>query len=445
MRATCAAAARGRTAILLAIAAGLALPGCGPEKQPEPPAPVLEGVEAPVRRKIEWAREQVVADPSSENWARYAMVLHAHHLPVDALAAYTVALEGAEGTRAFELSYLAGLAATDVDSGRAIALLEEAAKLDPGYGPLRIRLGWVFETAERWDDARRHFEHARQLGKSPAAKELDRALLPAALLGLGRVAIAKDEPEKAIKLLEEARAGDPDVQQVHAALAMAYSRAGRKDEAAAAAGLAGTLEAGLPIEDPISAGMYDHGESSLILTQLGTDSLRKQKFSQALGLFERVLMVRPDDLDAQLNKAVALNALGRRAEAEPLVDAVLAKRPGSAAAQAHKGVCLLDRNELMQAVVHFKRALEIEPRHQIARHNLGRALRGLKQPAEAELHFRKLLEYRPHRHDVRLELAGLLATEGKVADARQQIRIILAIDPENKSALALEERLAQAR
>jgi tetratricopeptide (TPR) repeat protein len=260
---------------------------------------------------------------------------------------------------------------------------------------------------------------------------------------MGRVMVAEGKLPEAIRLMERARSLSPEIPQIHAALAIAYARSGRKEDAARASRSAGRLEEGPRIEDPIAATMYAESESTLVLFQLGLDALRKQSFAQALGHFEHALQRQPDLLDATLQKAIALNALGRSKEAEPLFDAVLAKRPGSAPALAGKGACAQNRDDYAAAIGYYRRALDVAPDNQIARHNLGRVLRHVGRPAEAAEQFRTLLGQRPHRTDVRLDLASVLDSRRHRGDRARPGR--RADQPSGPIAQATPLAVASAR
>ena len=52
------------------------------------PMPLLDGVESGVASKVRACRDAVVADPSADHWARYALTLHAHRMLTEAEFAY---------------------------------------------------------------------------------------------------------------------------------------------------------------------------------------------------------------------------------------------------------------------------------------------------------------------------------------------------------------------
>jgi tetratricopeptide (TPR) repeat protein len=414
--------------------------GCS-EGSPDPPAPALDGVEPQVVAKVTRTREAVLADPSPTQWARYARVLQAHGLLREALDAYAVAAPGLGASERFEAIYLAALAAAEIDTARAIRTFEEAAALRADYAPLHVRAGWLHEIAGGFDDAERHFERARALAEAPHAHPRVRSVLWPALVGLGRVAIARGNAPQAIRLLERARSLAPDRPQVHAALAIAYARAGRNDDAGVAGRRAGDDHPTTTLDDPIAAAMLAEAESTVVLEQLGLDALGNQQYAAAVAWFDRVLAGAPGHLGATRGKAGALVGLQRFADAEPLLDRVLATRPDDAEALAHKGLCALTRDERGLAAALFERALEADPATAIARLGLARLARQDQRLADAERHLRVLLERNPRAVGARLELASVLAESQKTAEALRELRLVLDVEPENEAALALERRL----
>jgi tetratricopeptide (TPR) repeat protein len=423
--------------VVLGVAMLLAA-GCGPSPITETPVlPRLDDMEPAVGEKIRATHGKVTAEPTAANWARYARVLHAHDLVREAVDPYVVAAAHTEMPEKFELLYLGGHAAYKPDPDRAIGLFEQAAALRSDYPALYLRLGALQEAAQRWDEAERAYRKADEINARERKRGSD------ALAGLGRVQLARGRTAEAIALLEKARTIDPEHSEVHASLASAYARAGRKDDSARESLAVGNLEDEHTFPDPIASAMRQEGVSFSCLESLGIAAERAGEFQMALGYFERAAAVRPDSVDVQLEKGRALSALGRYVEAEPLLDRVLAARPDSPTALSFKAGCAMARKDLQSAVAYFNRALAIDPHSLHVRWNLGRTLHVLGNREEAKKHFIYILERKPHRADVRLELATTLAEDGKTSDAAAQVDLVLASDPGNAKALALREQLGR--
>lgn len=422
-------------AIVLAAMAGIF--ACSrPDTPPAPALPPLDGMEPAVVEKIRNAHARIVADgTAAANWAFYARTLHAHGLTREAIEPYVVAASRSEMPEKFKVTYLAGHCASKIDPERAVTLLREAAALRDDYLPLHLRLGGVYETLGRWDDAGASYERADALNSREKRK------LSHPLAGIGRVRLAQDRVAEAVIALERARTLDPENADVHAGLAAAYARSGRTEDALRETALAGDLQDPYGFPDAIASEMRVEGVSYKALELLGSAALLGGSHDRALAAFDRALALRPNDADAILNKAQALCALGRAGEAEPLVDQGIGIRPDSAVAFGLKGTIALMRGEHASAVAYLTRALALDSRNATVRWNHAKALRGLHRLAEARQEMRSILDQQPHRSDVRLDLASVLEEEKRIPEALVEVDIVLAREPDNRTAQALRAQL----
>jgi tetratricopeptide (TPR) repeat protein len=330
----------------------------------------------------------------------------------------------------FDLLYLAGRSCSRRDPDRAITILEQAGGLRSDYLPLHLRLGGLYEKAQRAADAKRAYERAN--GIKPTSH---------AHVGLGRIALVEGKVGEAIGHFEKARDLTPEYAVVYASLAEAYARSGRAQDAARASAMAGALEREQGFEDPIWSSIAREAVSFSSVQDFGIAALRGREFGEALAAFDRALAMRPDDLDTLGYRAQALLALNRPAEAEPILDRVLAARPKDATALAFRAGCSMARNDLPGAVIHLRQALAIDPGLAQARWNLAKALRGLNQTAEARQHLELLVERRPWMNEARVLLATILAESGSKAEALAQLEQVLSRDPSNAQALDLRRRI----
>lgn len=425
---------RARSPFLVEIVlVGLIWSACGESRlNTPPPLPDLAGTEAAVVDKIHRAHADVVSSATVLAWTSYARALHAHEMTSEALEVYEVAIAHAQMPEKFDLLYLAGYACLKGNPDRAISFFEEALELRDDYEPLHLRLAGLYEQARRFDDARRRYKRAHQINPSSFS-----------LAGLGRIGLAEGRVDEAIAHLEKARAISPNHPEVHVALADAYTRAGRKREAAAAAASVGNIEREHAIPDPIALAMHREGVSFAILEQFGNLALGQKDFGRALAEFDRALAARPDNSAVLVSRAQALMGLNRFAEAEPILDRVLTRNPEDVRALTFRAGCSMERKDLPGAVSFLRRAIGIDSRSVLARWTLARILIELQQLAEAKQHLFAVLGIRPTRTDARFMLAVILADEGKTAEAMAELEIVLAQDPAHGDALALRERLSR--
>jgi TolB-like protein/class 3 adenylate cyclase/Tfp pilus assembly protein PilF len=160
-----------------------------------------------------WAKDydENVPAPVARQQA-FAMASHALRLDPDAPLPYAV---------------LAVLQVGDRQYDEAIASAQQAVGLGPGNADAHAALGLVLTFAGAHAKSVRAVDEAIRLDPTPATGDSINAGLAYSLDG---------RHERAIEVMERARAAGPRVELVHLVLAVAYSRGGRIDDARAAAG-----------------------------------------------------------------------------------------------------------------------------------------------------------------------------------------------------------------
>jgi hypothetical protein len=122
-----------------------------------------------------------------------------------------------------------------------------------------------------------------------------------------------------------------------------------------------------------SAGKYDEARAIaldlvaaqpsnfLVLHLLGAIAANSRRPEEALDYETRALALKPDDIEALCNRAIALRMLGRVEEALVDYDRVLAGHPDFVPALSLKGVALAARNRHAEAIASYSKALAIMP------------------------------------------------------------------------------------
>jgi tetratricopeptide (TPR) repeat protein len=136
-------------------------------------------------------------------------------------------------------SVLAGLQVVDGRHEEALASAERAVALEPSQAEAHTALSFVLTFSGRHADSVAAIEMAIQL--NPRLPAGDR-------IYAGLAFLLNDQPERAIEMLEGARAQAPNVDDVHVMLAVAYTLAGRADEARIATAEAVRLSPNLCVE-----------------------------------------------------------------------------------------------------------------------------------------------------------------------------------------------------
>lgn len=97
------------------------------------------------------------------------------------------------------------------------------------------------------------------------------------------------------------------------------------------------------------------------LHNLGIAYAEIGKYQDALGFFDRALSIRPDFLQARMNRAVALARLGDADAALAEAESVLALDPERPDVHRVLGQVYLYKGDFEQAKPHFRKALELQP------------------------------------------------------------------------------------
>jgi Tfp pilus assembly protein PilF len=187
------------------------------------------------------------------------------------------------------------------DLGRAEASFRRALVVDPAHPLVYYNLGQVALRREHADEARAWFRRA--LALAPRSWEAHYALGEAEMAG-GRL-------EDAATAFGQAVALNPRDAKAHARLGVLAQQVG--DDASAEAAYLTALR-----DDP------DNPE---VLNNLGAIYLGRREWARALDLLTTAVRRDPDYVDAAYNRALALDALGRTAEARTALLGVLDRLP----------------------------------------------------------------------------------------------------------------------
>jgi len=359
---------------------------------------------------------------------------------------------------AFE-SYIRGLLAFDRD--QQLRYLVQATRLEPRYASPVFRLGQLYLEDMDYVQAARWFSRIEP--ESALATDA-RFFLSLCLFHQGEVARAR---ETLLPLAQRAPS-----RAVWNNLGVFSSRLGEGD---AAAYLIRALE-----EDPADPDARFN---------LALHYLRLQHWDDALRALDESLQLNPTDTDALYLRAFALEKLGRAEEAararqqalgdnpalgltlerrqldfDRLVQNFAARRPlapgkegsiGRPRAQAgtdsgrerhvathiERGEDLLSRGELQAAQEELTEAILLDPASARAHFLLAEVYRRQSRISDAIAELRASVWSRDSVA-ARLRLAELLLAAGRAADAAEELRAVLALDPTNAAARALQARLS---
>jgi len=343
-------------------------------------------------------------------------------------AAYTVfaaaaALAPAEPTP----PYFLGLAAQRLErNGEAVAALEKARRLEPGYPWTALRLGLL--QLERGDAAAAAplFEELRQ--REPSC--------PWGRIGLGRAALQRDDFPAAVGVLQEAKRQAPRDYFVRLYLTRALAGAGDHAAARREGDFLRRVASYDPLRqyDPREEEIQRVAESHRHLERIYVEAQGGGRPAEALQALRVALARRGDDPMLHLSAASLLRELGRRDEAVAEVETAARLSPSSGALARARAELAFQANDLVTARQRLAEAQRLDPSDALALDLDGRALSGLGKPEEAAAAFRRALELDPKLEPARLALAITELQLGRGESARTIAGEILELNPGHPQA-----------
>jgi tetratricopeptide (TPR) repeat protein len=381
---------------------GLALGGWFWFKTPAGPAPpdiALAKIDDPaVVEAINAARQEVIRKPrSGAAWGKLGMVLRAHGFTEEALPCFAEAAR--LDPREPRWPYLHGIILYWTDRKACIPLLERAVELcrDSPLEP-RLRLAEVMLEWGRLAEAKKHFRRALEV-------ETDH---PRAHLGLGRLAIQRDQLDIAVDHLRRAAASPYARKSARELLAQVYLR--RKDRAA-------LKEFGAVAELPNDPRWPDRYVDEVLALEVGlqprlfqaTGLVRHDQVQAGIDQLQDIVADYPNSARAWLVLGKAFMTAKDYPAAEEALDKAAGLSPKSVDAWFQLGGVRFLRGDYRAAADALGKAVRLKPNYALAHYNLGYCRKKLGDRSGAIAAFRAALRYQPDHALARKELDQLLA------------------------------------
>lgn len=389
------------TALLAPLQAATVLPGALPVVD-------IAGLPAGAGKAIGAVYAEARAHPANVRAVgRLAITLHAWEQWDAAARAYEAARRLAPGER--QWWYLGGL--LEVARGRhgdALPLLERAAALAPGDAAGRLRV------------AEARLETGDFKGSEPLLVELTRESPTAAPAeyGVGRVAMARGDYPTAIVHFERAVAIFPDYGAAHYALALAYRRLGRTDEAQKALNRQQKCVACWPaVEDPVAALIPAAREDAAAVMKRGIQLAAAGEVQRAIEAHERAVALAPALVQARVNLITLYGRAGRWADAEAQYRQVITAARNIGEAHANFAQVLLAQRRAADAIPIFREALASSPGDGAARNGLGLALEITGDAAGTLAAYERAVADAPTLRVARFNYGRALIAAGRLQDA----------------------------
>jgi len=324
-------------------------------------------------------------------------------------------------------------------------LFRRAAKLAPDYLPAHVRTGDVLLKANRWGDAQRQYEDVlARFGEEPYA-----------LLGLARVAIARERWEEAEQLLNRAVAKDRNFAAGYFLLVTVHRHFGREEEAAKIEARVNHREFG-EMRDPwvdelidvcyepyflsvaASAAIFRHDPELAIrcleraaslaekpgpyLRQLGQVHLITRDPAGAANYVARAVAMEPTDAEAWTIWVNALLTMGWRTEAYRVVRDGLRHCPESGALRFVHGHMLSADGRMEQAIEELRVAKRFRSTQADVYIELGRAYFKIGDDDAGAAEMKEALSVQPDHPVALVIVARYTIDRGNAEEAREWIR-----------------------
>ncbi len=408
---------RRRPYVLLALTIlGLVLAGWGGYSlwlkytTPEPPVVNRTGLEQEIVDALDAAEKQVREKPrDAGTWAMLGGVLRAHEFDEASNVCFMEAEKLDRGN--WRWPYLLGLSFLGQNQDAALAKLRRSAELCGDEPAPRLMLAEVLldrgETGE-----------AETLFRAIVDKDPNNAR---ALLGLGNVALRRDDVDGALKHLRASVDRAPGATPVHAALIQAYRRRGDDKALAEEQRLLAVLPQNFNWPDPARDAIRS------VWVGMRARMAQIDAFDRAGLRAEAVVAARltvnkyPDSALAYLVLGEMLNREGNLVDAERALHEAIRLDPKRAKAYFELGYAQHNQRKWREALESYRRAIELQPDFTLAYYNLGLSLQGINDEAGAEKAFREAVRQRPEYVEPLLSLAVLYGHRGQHQQAMKSL------------------------
>jgi tetratricopeptide (TPR) repeat protein len=235
------------------------------------------------------------------------------------------------------------------DGAAAVAAIQRALAVQPGYAPAHWRRGTYLYDQGDFDQALAAYQEAARLDPS----------FIGAWTGIARILLQRGEAPKAVELLERLRGESPEHAHVLSLLQAAYVQAGRPEDAAAVPTV--WMASASPGQDPWQGDFRPYRARPLI--ERARERLERGRAQEALELLEPFVTAGSEDWNAHAYLARAHGVLGHASQARAIVDKALARDPDNVLLLNELALLLESTGERGAALATFERILALDPHH----------------------------------------------------------------------------------
>ncbi|MBT8137178.1 MAG: tetratricopeptide repeat protein [Gammaproteobacteria bacterium] len=398
-----------QTVLGVLVLAGV-LGGCSPSPSPLAAIPRLDksGLGPIAAAQLADAAADLQSNPEDADLSgRLAMICQAYDMLAEAAALYQRA--GQLDSDRFEWSYLhATVLAALGRHGEAIARLQHALELRPGYPAARLRLAQLFSASG--DSLAADQAFVEVLERNPAFAR--------AHLAYGQFLMQNRDPQAAAGKLLTALALSNRYGDAHRLLTRLYRRLGDYDKVALHSRLHVRYEGFAPPDnDPVLARVAALNLQQDRSIDHAAALLAVGRADESASLLRKHLKTNPDSIRAHINLIAAYAGTGETGRAEAHVAAAQAIDPDSPELLDNIAVLRMRQGQLTEARQALERAIRIDPDYPSAHRNLGQMFESRGRLAEAITAYRRAVGLDPFDNQSRYLLARALVDKQLAEEA----------------------------
>jgi tetratricopeptide (TPR) repeat protein len=171
-------------------------------------------------------------------------------------------------------------------------------------------------------------------------------------------------------------------------------------------------------------------QSILPWNLLGAALRAQGNLEEAIAVFNKALLIKPDYVDAHNNIGAALAGQGKADEAIAAFNRALLIKPNYAEAHYNIGTTLAGQGKLEKAILAYNKALLIKPDYAEAHNNIGSALADQGKSEEAIAAYNKALLIKPDYAEAHNNMGNALIDQGKLERAIAAYNKALLFNPD---------------
>jgi tetratricopeptide (TPR) repeat protein len=175
--------------------------------------------------------------------------------------------------------------------------------------------------------------------------------------------------------------------------------------------------------------------SAELYNNIGNAFEALQRLEEALGSYEKALLLKPDYSEVYNNRGNTLQSLKRFNEALESYARAIILKPGYADAHYNLGNTLQELRRFDEALVHYDRAIALHPGYAYAHNNRGVTLQKMKRYDEALASCTRAVALKPDYADAYQNMGVALVNKGSMREAEKMFCKALALNPHFSNAV----------